>query len=228
METNNAQEPRAPDVEEERTDIKEVLATNITRYRQKLGLSRAGLAKRIGVTEAAVGQWERSERMPSVETLCNLAKHFRIPVDSLIGDYDSDFWSCVKLMENLGFHIETKGEDVLILADTNAPPQFEDNEFRFEFNDGSENVLEYSWKTELVARFKDHYDFKKSVEVLCEIFCHALGFKYYANKFFLELMSKGVVSIPELILLERETVTRKYYTAKYLNLLTGKIEFTTK
>lgn len=79
---------RAPDND---NDVKEILATNITAYRKKMKMSRAELAERIGITMAAVGQYERGTRTPQIDIVSKLANVFNVPVDVLIGHGAKDF-----------------------------------------------------------------------------------------------------------------------------------------
>ena len=91
---NTQQEPRAPDDGDtnetrqgklrQENDVKEILATNIVRYRQRLGLSRAALAKKIGVTEAAIGQYERGTRTPQIDIICKISNAMNVPIDVLV------------------------------------------------------------------------------------------------------------------------------------------------
>lgn len=82
MTKENEKDARAPDVEE--NSIKEILATNITRYRQKLGLSRAALAEKIGVTEQSIGQYERGTRTPQIDIICKIADVVNAPIDEIL------------------------------------------------------------------------------------------------------------------------------------------------
>lgn len=74
-------------------DVKAILAANITEYRKKMKLSRAALAERIGITKAAIGQYERGTRTPQIDIICKLANVFNVPVDELVGhdagEYDA-------------------------------------------------------------------------------------------------------------------------------------------
>ena len=213
--TNTQQEPRAPDDGEKDSNIvKKILAEKITYYRKLKRLSRAALAEKIGVSEAAVGQYERGERLPSIETLIDLSKVFELPVDALVSDYDDKFWSSVRLVEKVGFFVELgRTGQVTVFARTIQPAKFYDNKLAIQFDNGDEQILEYPVREhELVALFENHYDFAASVEAFSEVLCHAVGARYYANKFFLEIMAKGMVGIPELILIERKDIMKNYYS----------------
>lgn len=53
--------------------------------RESLNLTQHELASRIGVTRAAVGQWERNKSYPSVDMLPKLAALYGTSVDYLLG-----------------------------------------------------------------------------------------------------------------------------------------------
>ena len=53
--------------------------------RKSAGISQAELAERIGVPYQSIGQWERNERNPKIETLQRIADALSIPVYQLFG-----------------------------------------------------------------------------------------------------------------------------------------------
>ena len=71
--------------DKESDDVRTILAGNIIRNRRRLKMSRAQLAKKIGITETAVGQYERAIRSPQLGLLCKLADALSVTVDALIG-----------------------------------------------------------------------------------------------------------------------------------------------
>lgn len=58
--------------------------------RLKAGLTTAELAKRIGVSQAAVSQWDTGKKFPSSETLSKLADLYGVSIDYLVGREDAD------------------------------------------------------------------------------------------------------------------------------------------
>lgn len=110
---------------------KTALAGNIARYRQKLKLTRAELATKVNLTEAAIGQYERGERTPQLEILSKLADVFNTPVDSIMGrgvqNYDVikeyRFEKSREFVEALGYvvHTSNSGEVALYLRIRYAP-----------------------------------------------------------------------------------------------------------
>ena len=53
--------------------------------REKAGLSAAEVARRIGVSQPAVNQWDSGAKIPSVEMLCKLADLYCVSTDYLLG-----------------------------------------------------------------------------------------------------------------------------------------------
>lgn len=53
--------------------------------RETKGISQAELAKKIGITSAAVGMYEQGKREPDIEKLKKLANYFDVSLDTLLG-----------------------------------------------------------------------------------------------------------------------------------------------
>ena len=58
--------------------------------REKAGLSTYEVAKRIGVSQPAVNQWDNGNKLPSVEMLCKLADLYCVSTDYLLGRENPD------------------------------------------------------------------------------------------------------------------------------------------
>jgi transcriptional regulator with XRE-family HTH domain len=56
------------------------LGPNITRARKRRGLSVAELAKELGISRAAVYQWERNARAPAKRHVLKLAEILQLPL----------------------------------------------------------------------------------------------------------------------------------------------------
>lgn len=52
--------------------------------RKKTGLTQMQVAKELGVTDAAVCQWERGDTMPTAKRLTEIAKLYGCTVDELL------------------------------------------------------------------------------------------------------------------------------------------------
>ena len=50
------------------------------------GLSRTDLEATAGLSNGAIGKWERSIYGPSISQLLKVAKYFRVPVTALLAD----------------------------------------------------------------------------------------------------------------------------------------------
>lgn len=53
-------------------------------YRRMAGLSQAAAAKKIGVNQSAVSQWENGETAPRAATLPKVAAVYNVPLETLI------------------------------------------------------------------------------------------------------------------------------------------------
>lgn len=58
----------------------------LQRLREQRGLSQKELAKRVGVSTGAIGNYEAGLRRPKFETLEALADVFNVPMGVLLGD----------------------------------------------------------------------------------------------------------------------------------------------
>lgn len=56
----------------------------IKELRRQKGISQATLGQQIGLTRAAICQYEQGRREPDTETLLKIAKYFNVSVDSLL------------------------------------------------------------------------------------------------------------------------------------------------
>ena len=105
------------------SNIRQRLAANISAYRKERKMSRAELAEKLNVSEAAIGQYEREERTPQVEILCKLSDFFDVPIDTLIGHGVNDyniveeyrFQQAREFVQTLGFSVRETPEGNLLL-----------------------------------------------------------------------------------------------------------------
>ncbi len=58
--------------------------------RERMGLSQTDLAEKFGVTKTTISGYERAERKPDFEMLCDIANLFDKPIDYLVGRTDID------------------------------------------------------------------------------------------------------------------------------------------
>ncbi len=65
-------------------DIREAIAENITELRQTMKLTQSKLAEVLNYSDKAVSKWERSEAVPDVAVLKQIADYFGVSVDYLL------------------------------------------------------------------------------------------------------------------------------------------------
>lgn len=53
--------------------------------REQRGISQAGLARRLGVGQSAVGNWESGRTRPTSKTMAKIAEYFDVSIDYLTG-----------------------------------------------------------------------------------------------------------------------------------------------
>lgn len=176
-------------------NIRMTLAANIATYRKKLGLSRAELGKKIGVTELGIGQYERGNRTPPIEILCKLADVLNIFVDELIGRTKSEyaavkeyrFERAATIIQKFGFvAVETqKNVNVCIRLSSALSYKIIDGVlFSEPLNDNTPNLYP-------VITFKDKEDFYLFVEKVMEQFALADGAKAIMSDTIAELRETG-------------------------------------
>ena len=61
-----------------------MIAQRIIMLRKRLGLTQAELAKQLNITASALGNYEQGRRLPSVETLVEMAAIFDVSLDYLL------------------------------------------------------------------------------------------------------------------------------------------------
>lgn len=66
------------------SNIKEIIANNITTLRKMHNMTQGELAERLNYSDNAVSRWERGEVTPSIETLEQLSEIFSVPLESLL------------------------------------------------------------------------------------------------------------------------------------------------
>ena len=62
-----------------------MLSTKLKELRAKRDMSQAALAEILGVTQQAVGRWEKELNMPDIEALNKIADYFHVTTDELLG-----------------------------------------------------------------------------------------------------------------------------------------------
>ena len=66
------------------------IGDRIQQLREREGISQSALAEALGATRAAVNAWEMGISNPSMQSLVELSRYFRVSVDHLLGLEDTD------------------------------------------------------------------------------------------------------------------------------------------
>lgn len=61
------------------------LSQKLKELRKEKGLSQMALADMLGLTQQAIGKWERDKSTPDYETLRKIAQYFHVTTDYLLG-----------------------------------------------------------------------------------------------------------------------------------------------
>lgn len=194
--SENVGAARAPENDD---DVKTILATNITVYRKRMKLSRAALAERIGITEAAIGQYERGSRTPQVEIVCKLADVFNVSVDKLIGHGASDYDAVkeyrldetMRFVRNLGYSVVETEEGIVKVSARYKPV--------VHFSQGVATVeTVYEGGLKEVIKFNNRETFISFFESLINQFLVARGARLIVEEIINTLNSTGKVELPNL------------------------------
>lgn len=65
-------------------------AEELYNLRKKSGISQKELAQKIGVSQASINYWEKSQRTPSIDMVTLIADYFGVTLDSFIAEYSAD------------------------------------------------------------------------------------------------------------------------------------------
>ena len=65
--------------------VSEIFAEKLKELRNEKGLSLKQLAKKIGVSDVAIGRWERKLQTPNIEMMDIIAKYFNVTPNYLLG-----------------------------------------------------------------------------------------------------------------------------------------------
>jgi len=69
--------------------VRLLLAKNMKRYREILGISQMKLAEKIGCSPTLIGKIETGKRFPSADTIDNIVKTLKITPADLFTDADN-------------------------------------------------------------------------------------------------------------------------------------------
>ena len=66
------------------TDIKQIIAKNISNLRQDKEMTQIELAEKLNYSDKAVSKWERGESLPDISVLVKISDLFDVPLDYLV------------------------------------------------------------------------------------------------------------------------------------------------
>lgn len=64
---------------------KSKFSLNLKSYRLNRRLKQAEVAKKVGVSQQCVSEWEKAKTEPTLTYLCKLADLFSVALDELVG-----------------------------------------------------------------------------------------------------------------------------------------------
>ena len=76
------------------------IGENIRHARQKAGLTQKELGEKLGISQAAVGQFESDKANPKIETLQKIAAALNIKLSELVPMNSALDWAFEKIEEN--------------------------------------------------------------------------------------------------------------------------------
>ena len=68
----------------------EIIGTRMRQKREEAGLSQKGLAEKVGISPAAINQFEKGEKKPSSPVLATIAEELGVSTDYLLGASEED------------------------------------------------------------------------------------------------------------------------------------------
>ena len=69
------------------SDLKEIIAFNITKLRKEKNLTQLEFAKLLNYSDKAISKWERAESIPDIAVLKQISDLFGVTVDYIINDH---------------------------------------------------------------------------------------------------------------------------------------------
>ncbi len=152
-------------------DLGEVFGKRLLKLREERGETQEQLAKAIGITRQSLSRYETNERTPNIELIYNIAKHYEISADYLLGlseikAVDSDIQATIKYThlseealkrwnnnneaEKAGAHERLKKAPNHLISDSQTNYEYTLNkllQFGY-FYDLLEDLYELSWQTD--------------------------------------------------------------------------------
>jgi transcriptional regulator with XRE-family HTH domain len=90
------------------TDCRSLLAHNLKRCREILGLSQMALAEKVGCSTTLIGNIEIKKRFPSAENIDRIARALKVPVSDLFAEKEPETIKALVSAEELKSRLEQK------------------------------------------------------------------------------------------------------------------------
>lgn len=72
------------------TELKKIVAKNISDLRREAGLTQLELAERLNYSDKAVSKWERGESVPDIAVLVEIADMFGVSLDYMVREESAE------------------------------------------------------------------------------------------------------------------------------------------
>lgn len=72
------------------SDLKKIIAENITRLRKSENLTQAELAESLNYSDKAISKWERAEALPDISIIKQIADMFGVTADYLLIHHENE------------------------------------------------------------------------------------------------------------------------------------------
>lgn len=92
---------------------KKAIGERIKEYRLKRGFTQSDLAKQADITRIALGNYERGERIPTIDIFARIAMALNVSIDELMGYTPrplSPLWQIKRDFERAGYEVNEEGE----------------------------------------------------------------------------------------------------------------------
>jgi len=93
--------------------LEEVVKKRLKAIRENLKLNQSQFADQLGISQAAISQFEDGKRVPSIETLDKIAKSLGMSVVSLLSDDNATDDEKARLMQDLTAQLVTMNNQEL-------------------------------------------------------------------------------------------------------------------
>lgn len=97
----------------EMAKLEDIVKKRLRTIRENLKLNQSQFADKLGISQAAISQFEDGKRVPSIDTLDKIAKALGISVQSLLSDELATENEKAKLLQDLTAQLETMNEQQL-------------------------------------------------------------------------------------------------------------------